>query len=360
MKVLLPKQPYWAISIVAIFGAVLYWSLWATDRYVSEANIVLQSASPAPPSLDFTSILTGGTSNELLMLRDHLRSVDMLIKLDRQLNLRDHYADPAIDRLSRLRSPSVPLEHLHRYYLKRVSIEMDEYAQVLRIRAQAYDPDTARAIASLLLQEGEKHMNVMGQRLAAEQVRFIELQVEDLMGRLDESREALIAYQNEHGLVSPTGTVESLSTVVATLEGELAKLNARRHALAASHSERSPEMVRLRHEIDAVRNQIDIEHARMATHSGEALNRISAEYESLRLQHEFSREMYASALAALENTRVEAARTLKQVSVLQAPTQPEYSTEPRRIYNITVFIIMAFLFSFIAHLIAAIVRDHRD
>ncbi|MFU8814643.1 MAG: chain-length determining protein, partial [Pseudomonadales bacterium] len=356
---LLQKHPYWLAVLIAIVGAGGYWWLWATDRYVSEANVVLQSARMAQPEFSMSSILGGGSSNDLLMLRDHLRSVDMLRKLDTALDLRNHYASNHIDALSRI-AADAPMEHLHRYYLKRVSVEIDEYAHVLRVKAQAYDPQTAHAIATLLLEEGEAHMNALGHRLAAEQVRFIETQVLDLRARLDAAMETLLAYQNEQGLVSPTGTVASVSAVVAALEGELASLKAQRSALGASQSERAPEMVRLTSQVNALERQIALESARLAASNGGSLNRLSADFETLRLQVDFAREMYASALTALESTRVEAARSLKQVSILQSPTVPEYATEPRRLYNLTVFALMALLAGLIAHLLTAIVRDHRD
>lgn len=359
----LRKHPYWLISILAIVCATIYWTWWATDRYVSRANVVILSAqggSNVVPALNFASILGASGSHDLLMLRDHLLSVDMLNKLDAALGLRAHYADERVDWFSRLYSRDVPIEEFHRYYLKRVSAEFDEYAQVLRVTGQAYDPETAQAIVTMLLREGEKHMNAMSKRVAAEQVMFIEAQVRELSERLTAAREAMLEYQNQHGLISPTNTAETVSAVVATLEGELAKAAAYRRALGASQSERSPEMVRLRHDIDALRNQIEIERARMAGQSGATLNRLSAEYENLRLQAVFAQEMYTGALTALENTRVDAARNLKQVSVLQKPTQPEYATEPKRLYNVTVFIILALLAGLITHLFAAIVRDHRD
>jgi capsular polysaccharide transport system permease protein len=360
MKTFAYKHPYWVVSIAVTLVAAMYWSLWSTARYVSDAHVVLQSAQIAPPTLNFASILSGGTSHDLLMLRDHLLSVDMLKKLDAELDLRTHYADRRIDRLSRLRSTAVPLEEFHRYYSRRIHVRMDEYAHVLRVQAQAYNPEMAQAIVQLLLSAGEAHMNAMGQRLAAEQVRFIELQVEMLNQRLSGTRERLLAYQNVHGLISPTGTVESLNAVVAALEGELARTTVRRRAIGATQGVNSADMVRLNHEIEAIEDQIRSVRMRMATSAGGALNRVSAEYETLRHETDFAREMYASALAALENTRVEAARTLKQVSVLQNPTLPEYATEPRRLYNATVFGLLSTLAGLIAHLLAAIIRDHRD
>ena len=360
MKKIFRKYPLWVAVALAIVAVTGYWSLWATDRYVSEANVVLQSAQIGQPTFNFASILKGGSAHDLLMLRDHLLSVDMLKKLDGELGMRQHYSDKQIDMFSRLSAADVPLESFHRYYLKRVSAELDEHAQVLRIRVQAYTPEMAQRIAVMLLTEGEAHMNAMGQRLAAEQVRFIERQVEELNRRANEARNALLAYQNEHGLVSPTGTVEGISSIVASLEAELAKLSAQRKALASSHSERSPEMIRLNAQIRALRDQIIGERARLAGHSGDALNKVSSGYESLRMQLEFALELYSSALTALETTRVEAARTLQQISILQAPTLAEYSAEPRRAYNVAVFTILAVLGGLIGHLMIAIIRDHRD
>jgi capsular polysaccharide transport system permease protein len=352
---------YWPIALLSIVAAGFYWFVLATDRYVSQANVVLQSPQMAAPTLSFASLLSGGGNmGDMLLLRDYMLSVDMLPKLDQALDLRHHYSDPRIDYLARLKHADVPLEQLHRYYLRRVIVEVDEYAQILRIKASAYDADLAQAIVAKLLSAGEAHMNAMGQRLAAEQVRFIEVQVQELQQRLMHGRDAVLAFQDQHGLVSPSSSVESISVVVASLEAELAKLSARERALRDSQSSMAPEMVRLRSESQAMREQIEVEQARMAGQAGGALNRLSAEYETLLMQMEFAREMYSTALSALENTRVEAARTLKQVSVLQEPTLPQYAMEPRRVYNITVFAILAVFVALIVHMFAAIIRDHRD
>ncbi|EGV28524.1 lipopolysaccharide biosynthesis protein [Thiorhodococcus drewsii AZ1] len=359
MKIL-RAYPTWWLILGAIVGAIFYWSFMATDRYVSRAHVVLLSAQITQPRVGLSAILSGTSNNDLLMLRDYLLSTDMLTRLDAELHLRAHYSNEHIDWISRLSSSDVPTEDFYRYFLRRVSVELDEYAQVLRVSAQAYDPETARQIVTLMLKFGEEHMNAMGHRLAEEQVRFIELQVEAVRARMVEASDRMLTYQNNHGLVSPTDTVESISAVVSGLESELAKLEARKGAISVSQSERSPEMMRLNSDIRGMREQIAIERARLARASGGALNRLSADYELLRLQVQFTKELYSSSLAALENTRVEAVRALKQVSVLQAPTEPEYPTEPRRLYNITVFAILALLSGLIVQLLLAIIRDHKD
>lgn len=362
MKSLFRQYPHWSLYLVSVVMITSYWSFWASDQYISESNVVLESPQIAAPTLDFSSLLSGGGAGngDMLLLRDYLLSVDMLRKIDVRLDFRQHYADRNVDYFSSLQSTDVPIEELHKYYLERISVELDQYAQVLRIKVNAFSPQMAFDISNMLLKEGEAHMNNMGQRLAAEQVRFLEHQVSELSNRFQASRQALIDYQNDNGLISPTGTVETLSAVVAELEAKLAHLQAQQTMLMSFQSTSSPGMVKIASEIKAVRQQIGKERSRMAQQSGNALNALSAEYQALELKVLFSQESYSGALAALQSTRIEAARKLKQVSILQSPTLPEYSIEPKRVYNSVVYAIVALLMTLIIHMLTLIIRDHRD
>ena len=359
MKDFIQRQPHWAVAFAAIIVLTFYWGVWATERYVSEANVVIDSPQINMQSMNISSLLSGAAgAGDLLLLRDHMLSVDMLNVLQNELDLRSHYTQGGIDMFARL-SKDAPMESFHSYMLKRLDIEFDDYAGVLRIRSQAYDPEMAQAITATLVREGEAHMNRMGQRLALEQVRFIEEQAEQLEARLFDTRDNLLAFQNEHGLVSPTGTVEAIFTTVAQLEAQIAMVRARDNALSSYQSESSQERMRLRSEIRSLEEQAQLERQKMARIEGDALNRLSAEFETLQLRAQFALEMYSQVLAALETTRVESARTLKQISILQSPNLPEYATEPRRMYNITIVWVFLIFAGAIAHLTRSIVRDHK-
>src|SRR5690606_10078196 len=152
-----------AALVASLLGAS-YWLLWASDRFVSEAHVMIQRAElSGGQTVDLTSLLGGGSTNksDQLLLRDHLLSVDMMKVLDAQLKLRDHYSDSSHDLLSRLWFRDAPLERFHDYYLSRVSVEYDDYSGVLVVRAQAYEPAVAHAITVGLVREGEKFMNVL-------------------------------------------------------------------------------------------------------------------------------------------------------------------------------------------------------
>lgn len=363
IKQQLKRYPHWFLCLLAIIVVSFYWAVWASDRYVSHAHVVLESPQISAPDLSFSSLLSGSggaNSADMLLLRDYLQSVDMLQYLIEHADFRNHYAHGGGDFFSRLSDEDAPLEELHDYYLKRVSVELDEYAGVLRVDVEAFSPKEANLIANMLLDQGEKHMNEMGRRLAEEQVKFLQQQVSQLQTKFEQTRKAMLDYQNKNGLVSPTGTVESLSSVVSRLEGELASYKARRKALSSYQSGNSPEMVRINSQISALEDQIQQEQQRLATQSGNALNAVSSEYQKLQLEAQFAQESYSGALSALQSTQVEAARKLKQLSTLQSPTMPQYPEQPERLYDIVVFAIIALFITLIINMLILIVKDHRD
>jgi len=122
----------------------------------------------------------------------------------------------------------------------------------------------------------------------------------------------------------------------------------------------SPNITELNMQIAAVEKQIGQEQARLVSPNGKMLNSIVEEFQRLQMNAEFAQDVYKTALVALEKGRIEATRTLKKVSVLQAPTEPQYPLEPRRMYNTVVFILVALLLAGVVQLLAAIIRDHKD
>jgi capsular polysaccharide transport system permease protein len=351
----------WLLATLFIAASTLYWGLFAADRYVSESHVIIENIQ-GPPSgaTDLSSLITGaGAPKDILLLRDYLRSADMLRKLDVALDLREHYS-ANYDVLSRMLSKNIPFEWFLRHYQGRVEAEYDEYAGLLVIRAQAYTPEMAHAIGDALVREGERFMNELAHKLALEQVSFAEREVEAANKRVVATRRSVLAYQNEHGLVSPTATVESMSLVTAQLEGELSRLEARRDALESYLTPTAPDVVQINSQVRALQKQMAVVSTRLASSSGKALNLVAEEYERLTMEAGFQQDVYKTSLSALERSRVDATRTLKKVSVLQTPTLPESAQEPRRIYNITIFALATLLLTGIAHLLIAIVREHRD
>ena len=356
-------RPMVSTALMASVLAAVYWLAIASDRFVSEARVIIQRTDlPGGQTVDFASLLggTSGNRGDQLLLRDYLLSVDMLQKLDASLQLRAHYSDTSRDPLARMWSSDLSMEWFHQYYLSRVSVELDEFAGVLVIKAQGFDANMAHAITSLLVQEGERFMNSMAHSLAQGQVAFLEGQVTLMNQRALQARQAVLRYQNKAGLVSPQATAENIAGIVGKLQAQRTDLQTQRSAAQAYLVPNHPTIIQLSQQISALEKQIDQEQAKLTSPNGKPLNRTVEEFQRLEMEAAFAQDIYKTGLTALEKGRIEATRMIKKVSVLQAPTVPEYALEPRRFYNTLVFTLVALLLAGVAHLLAAIVRDHKD
>ncbi len=360
------RFPILSAAIVASALGMIYWSLIASDRYVSESHVIVQKADlNVSQSFDFSNLLgsfVGGNSHEdQMLLRDYLLSLDMLNKLDAELHLRRHYASHDYDIISRMWAEDEPVEWFYKYFLKHVSITFDDYTGVLRISVQAFTPGMAQAITRMMLHEGEIFMNDLSHRLALEQVHFLEEQVEKLKHRAQEARNKVIQFQNQREMVSPQAAVESRVALIAKLEGTRADLQTKLTAMKAYLVSSNPTVRQIKQQIQAIKKQIEKEKKHLASvNQGETLNRALEEYQRLDLEANLTEEAYKTALVALEKGRVEASRKLKKVSVVQQPSLPQYPERPRRLYNSVITVLFMMMIAGLIHLMAAVVRDHKD
>jgi capsular polysaccharide transport system permease protein len=350
------------LTLIGALLATAYWLLIASDRYVSEASVIIRKTdSVAAPTPDLSMLIAGiaGVNrNDQLLLREYLLSVDMLKRLDAELTLKAHYGDWGRDWVSRMWLTD--MEWFHRHYLSRVAIEYDDYAGVLRIKAQAYDSATARAIADMLVREGERYMNQIGHELAQTQVNFLTTQVDLAQLRFQQASQRLLAFQNKKGLLSPQATAESLNVLIAKLEEQRAQLQTQLASLPKNLERDHPNIVMLRQSLAAIDRQIDEEKAKLANPVGKTLNITMEEFQRLQMEVSFTQELYKAALTALEKGRIDATRMLQKVSVLQAPTLAEYPMEPRRIYNAVITFLFGLMLVGILKLLESIVLDHVD
>lgn len=361
----LRAQPFRMAVALACILSTVYWLGIASNRYVSESRLLIQNTNlNSGSSFDLSNLIsgaTGGTNRtDQLLVREYLRSLDMAEKLDKELHLRQHYSSQG-DWFSRMwRGEEAPVEWYHDYLLKRLSVEYDEFGGVLVIKTQAFEPEMAQRITQMLVQEGERFMNRIEHAIARDQVAFLEGQVKALHQQAQVARQDVLAFQEKKGLISPEAAAQTIAAIVSNLQGQLVELQAQRAALQAYLVSSHPNVVQIEQRIDAVQKQITAEQAKLAAPGGKTLNRTAEAFAQLEMQAQFAMEMYKTALVSLERGRLETTRTLKKVSVVQKPHLPQYAMEPQRLYNAFVYAVVILLLAGVLHLIAAIVRDHRD
>ncbi|MFM0500982.1 chain-length determining protein [Paraburkholderia caffeinilytica] len=353
------------VRLVLLYAilSVPYWAVIASDLYVSDATVIMQRTDQLNgPSIALPAAVAGAGPNsaDQLLLREYLLSEDMLKKLDASLDLRSHYSDPHRDPISRMWFKHAPMEWFYKYWLSRIDVQYDDYSGVLRIKAQAYDPKISHAIVSLMVQDGEAHMNEMGHELAQSRVDFLSAQVASTHDRLLDATQAVVNFQNEKGLSAPQATAESINVLIDKLEEQKSAVQTQLASLPANLSPNQPTVVMLKANVNALTQQIAEKRAELTSPSRRTLNYTIEEFQRLQMQVTFSQDLYKTALSALEQGRMDAARTLKMVSVLQSPTTPVFPLEPERIYSLIVTILVALALIGVVKLTESIIRDHVD
>lgn len=359
----------WLLRLVVAYTilSIPYWLFFASDRYVSNAIVVVQRTDEIngpqisiPPSIAGL----GGASNpnavDQLLLTQYFLSLDMLEKLDAAFDLRSHYSGRGRDPVSRMLFRNEPIEWFYKYWLSRVDIEYDGYNGVITIQVQAYDAKTARAIVEFMIREGEKKMNLMSHQLAQSQVDFLTKQVTIAHQLLLDDTQTMIDFQNRQGLISPETTMQNLNGLIGNLETQKTAIQTQLDSLPSTLSANQPVVVMLKKNLAAVEQQIAQRRAELASPSKKTLNYTTVEFQRLQMQVGFAQDLYKTAVSALEQGRIDAARTLKMVSVLQPPTTPDYPMEPMRLYKAFVTLLVGLAVLGILKLTESIILDHID
>jgi capsular polysaccharide transport system permease protein len=347
--------------------SIPYWLFFASDRYVSNAIVIVQRTDQVsgpqvniPPSFAALAGAASPNSSDQLLLTQYLLSLDMLEKLDAVFHLRSHYSGWSHDPFSRMLFKNEPIEWFYQYWLSRIDIEYDEYNGVVTIQVQAYDAKTARAIAEFMIREGQAQMNLISHRLAQSQVDFLTREVTVTHERLLDDTQAMIDFQNHQGLVSPQTTAQSLNALIDSLESQKTAVRTQLASLPSTLSANQPTVVMLKQNLAAIEEQIAQRRAELASPSKKTLNYTVEEFQRLQMQASFSQDLYKTALSALEQGRIDAARTLKVVSVLQPPTRPDYPMEPARLYKAFVTLLVGLALLGVLKLTESIILDHVD
>ena len=340
--------------------AALYYVGIASDRFVSETTFMIEKNNGSTPSMEGFNLfgMSPQTSNDLRILENFIRSPDMLYFLDGQLNLRKHYHTEA-DWYSRLAADASHDDFLS-YYRDHLRIRLNESSGMLELEAQGFTPEFAKQITEHILQRSEAFVNEISHSLANEQQAFVMKEVDLNEGRLRDATAELVNFQNQYGTLSATEEGAALSGILNEMQAELVRSRTELQTLSAYLNQNSSQIVTLKQRISALEQQLDVEQRRLTDEGSLSLNDLAARQKDLQLNIELATKAYTSSLVALETTRTEASRKLKQLVVVSSPFLTEDAKYPRVAYTLTNILLVLLALFGLARMGYATVREHRD
>lgn len=343
--------------------AAAYYGLWASDVYVSESRFVVRSPQRQTSS-GLGALLQapglGRVQDDTYAVHAFVRGRDSLRELDQQLQLRSAYSSADIDRLNRFPwlDGDDSFEAFHRHVQKHLQIDYDTSASITVLSVRAYSAAQAQALNEKLLQQGERLLTQLNGRSRRD---LVELAHKEVLQAEETSKQAALALSGyradrklfdpeRQGLLQMQGVAKLREELLAT-ETQLAQLR--------QLSPANPQVSALAARVDLQRRLVANEAARVAGGST-SLTALAPVYDRLLLDKTFADRQLASAMAALDGARAEAARQHLYLERLVQPGLPDRALEPRRVRAVLTVLLFGLLLWGVIRLLIGSIKEHAE
>lgn len=363
------RRPFFASGlflvtvVVPTFFASLYFGVFASDVYISEARFVVRSPARqtnSPLGIILNAGGFAGAGEEASAVLEYVRSRDALNQTDADRLVTKAFSAPAISWFDRfgtiLRGDT--REHLFDYYLRKVSIENDSALQVTRLSVSAFTAEDAREINCRLLRQAESLVNRLSERARDDAIRIAAKEVRDAQGNARSTALALSRFRGREGILDPGQEAGIRLQMVSKLQDQLVAARTQLQQLL-TFTPQATQIPFLRSRIQSLEREIAEQTGSIA--GGQAsLSSAVVKYQQLRLENDLAEKQQAAAFGALEEARAEARRKRAYVERISQPSLPDYAREPRRSRSVlAVFILGLLLWGVLSALVAG-VREHQD
>ena len=340
------KRRHWGVIssfglfVLAPLAAVVFY-LWAVaeDQYVSTSGFVVRSqdASGASESLGGIAQLVGSTTaSDSDVLYAFIQSQEIVAIVDREVGLRSHFSAHWPDDWAFAIKPDASLEELTSYWQRVLGISYEGGSGLLEIQAAAYDPETAQAITSAVVEASQERINAMNDQAREDAMRYARTDLDEALDQLKAAREELTKFRTRTRIVDPQADIQGRMGVMNNLQQQLATALVNYDLLRGSLSEDDPRLTTAEKTIKVIRERIDIERQTFTSSNtdtgavGQDYPSLLSEFERLTVELQYAEATYRAALTAMEVARDEATRQSRYLATYIKPTLPESSEYPNR------------------------------
>ncbi|MBL8335362.1 MAG: hypothetical protein JNM97_01200 [Rhodoferax sp.] len=344
--------------------ACLYFGLIASDVFISESRFVVRSPQkPAPTAIG--AILQGAgfsrSQDDTYTVHDYILSRDALRELERLYQLSRAYGGNHADRISRFAGldPDDSFEALHRYYQKRVSLEVDGVSSISVLRTSAFSAQDARQINDKLLELAEHLINQLNERGRQDMIRFAAAEVAAAEEKARAATLAVAGFRASKGIFDPERQSALQLQLVSKLQDELIATKTQL-AQVRDIARDNPQIPSLLKKQETLQAEIAAEMAKVAGAGERSLSSRSAEFERLSMERAFADRQLAAAMTSLEQARNEALRKQLYLERIVQPSLPDVAVEPRRLRGVGATFLLGLVAWGILSMLIAGVREHQD
>jgi capsular polysaccharide transport system permease protein len=364
-----PGIPWWKklpmgfliVVVAPTLLAMIYFFLIATPRYLSEARFIVRSPSQTQPTalgaaLSGVGITSGAT--DAFAVHEYIDSRDGVRELNQIVDLRQVFGAGGADAFSRYPRPWEDRtdEGLYSAFRRFVTIGYDSQTGISTLKVEAFNPQDAKRVTEALLVGGERLVNRLNQRAAADAVTDALRAQTQAKDRLTIAQNNLASFRNNQRYIDPTRAATESSTLVVSLLETLANLRAERSQIA-TEAPQSPQLAALDNRIAAYDRQVAAERAKIAGTSGSLASQVGT-YEDLTMAREFADRELTQATAALLTAEQDVRRQRLYLDRVVNPNLPDRADAPNRLLAVLTVLLSTLMIYGVGWLIWAGVREH--
>jgi capsular polysaccharide transport system permease protein len=342
------RRRHWGILlsfvlfVLAPLCAVIFYLMTiAEDQYVSTAGFVVRSQETSGSSemlRGLGGLLTGGTTaSDSDVLYAFIQSQEIVDVVEKQVGLREHFSTHWPKDWAFALRPEASLEDLTNYWQRILGISYEPGSGLIEVRASAYDPQTAQAITSAIVNASQDRVNALNEQAREDAMRYALADLDEALERLKEAREAMTQFRTRTRIVDPSADIQGRMGVMNNLQQQLATALVEFDLMRASLNPDDPRLRTAERTITVIRERIDIERQSFASSDntetgavGEDYPSLISEFERLSVDQDYAEQAYRAALTALEVARDEASRQSRYLATYIKPSLAESSTYPNR------------------------------
>ncbi|MCI4677323.1 hypothetical protein K9U39_00090 [Rhodoblastus acidophilus] len=329
-----PYRLFVSIVVIPCALAAIYLFVIASDRYLSEAQFIVRSASDSGAATATALIESNGLSrahDETYVVNAYINSRDAMDWLIRNAGLRQVFSRPEADFINRFPNSFTRdnLENYFEYYKNMVESEPDEETGISTVSVVAFTPQDAQQVAKGLLRAAEILVNNMNMRAEADAVTDADAVVEEARRGLGEIERKLAQFRSRAGFVSAQQEDVAALKTVTSLMTQLAEAQANLKQSQALTPD-NPGIPNLAAKIKAYEAQLNQAKASIAGGRSSIASK-TGEFEMLSLEEKIAERALAKAVADREAARQAARRQHLYLQVVVEPNLADQSTYPRRL-----------------------------
>jgi capsular polysaccharide transport system permease protein len=354
-----------SIIVFPVLFSIFYYGIFVSDRYVSEANIIVRSVSSRRMTgleMIFQTFGISRAVDDANAVQNFMQSRDVVQALETRVPLREIFSNPKADIFSRFPRFWLPknesFERLYEYYLDRVTVVQDQSKGITTVRVVAFDPVDAKKVADALLQLSEEMVNRMNVRAQKDTVDASQVSVDLAVKELVSAQKNLAAYRNKELIIDPSKNSASVLETITTLATDNAQVLAQIQELQKV-TPNNPALPARIARADSLKARIAIERDKLAGSDSGLATKIET-YERLALLRDIAEKSLTNASSSLETARQEARRQQIYIEQIVTANLPDQSTEPERIRMIATYLVVCTMLSAVLWLLSAGAQEHTN